>query len=323
MSDKKKTQEKRQKGEERLVLFIFCRFQIYWYTLWHSAKIGDLRRRAHVHNTVNRPLNVFWVIHTAFLSPAALRAPLCHRPMGPRRHSEVALVAGPPSDCSSCEDTKPCLRCAIPKWSAHNKCNQHLKAARGGRSCTEEGPMPLMQSNARRQHRGRISKKRCAALSVTARGIGSGACCAPTRWTALKKAARDPAARVRPKLTGCDTRRNYVLCSQTRKPAIVEIDSAEDFTAEERAQTDRIKANAQKRRREREMTPPPAPTPKKTKSDAPLSAAAIQSYVSDGIAAAMGPLLDRLDNNDTSFQALHRRIVSLEYAYSIYSPMCI
>ena len=120
-------------------------------------------------------------------------------------------------------------------------------------------------------------------------------------------------------------RHSTQLCSlfADEKPEIVEIDSAEDFTAEERAQIDRIKANAQKRRREREMTPPPAPTPKKTKSDAPLSAAAIQSYVSDGIAAAMGPLLDRLDNNDTSFQALHRRIVSLEYAYPIYSPMCI
>ena len=173
-------------------------------TWWHSAKIGDLRRRAHVHNTVNRPLNVFWVIHTAFLCPAALRAPLCHRSMGPRRQSEVALVAGLPSDFSSCEDTKPCLRCAIPKWSAHTKCNQHLKAARGGRSCNEEDPCHSCWTAMR--------AKRCVDPSAIARDIVSDACCEQTQSTALTKAARAPAARVRPRTN----KRNFVICLQKR-----------------------------------------------------------------------------------------------------------
>ena len=75
------------------------------------------------------------------IRPAAIRATLCHRPRrAETTNRKVVLVAGLPTDCTSCDDNTPCAKCAIPKWANHLKCNQHLKAARGGRSCTEEDP---------------------------------------------------------------------------------------------------------------------------------------------------------------------------------------
>ena len=122
-----------------------------------------------------------------------------------------------------------------------------------------------------------------------------------------------------------DTRRSSLSCLvPEEKPDIVELDSSDDLTADERAQIAKIKAQALKRRREREATPPPATPAKRAKPEqANIRATDVRELVNEGITAAIAPLLDRLDNTDTNFGAMHRRLASLEYAYPIYSPLCL
>ena len=61
-------------------------------------------------------------------------------PRAETTNRKVVLVEGLPADCTGCDDNTPCRKCAVPKCANHVKCNHHLKAARGGRSCTEEDP---------------------------------------------------------------------------------------------------------------------------------------------------------------------------------------
>ena len=101
------------------------------------------------------------------------------------------------------------------------------------------------------------------------------------------------------------------------KPNIVELDRDDEFTAEERAEIDRIREKAKKRK----VTAAPATPAKRIKNEdaEPLTYDAVHNMVVNGVIKGLHPLLSRFDRTDDLLRDINRRVLTPEYDILTYS----